>query len=80
MSQHRSILGEIERSSGASGIIVRPLTAKLFKESIPEQRGWIDREKLLAIEGRSRKPQLALAKKYGIEDFSKSCRWLSFGG
>jgi len=69
MSQHRSILGEIERSSGASGIIVRPLTAKLFKESIPEQRGWIDREKLLAIEGRSRKPQLALAKKYGIEDF-----------
>ena len=69
MSQHRSVLDEIERSSGALGIIVRPLTAKFFKESIPEQRGWIDRKNLLAIEGRSRKPQLALAKKYGIEDF-----------
>ncbi len=69
MSQHRSVLDKIEKESGASGIIVRPLTAKFFKESIPEQRGWIDRKRLLAIEGRSRKPQLALAKKFGIDEF-----------
>ena len=69
MSQHRSVLDKIEKAGGVSGILVRPLTAQFFKESIPEQRGWIDRGKLLAIEGRSRKSQLALAKKFGIEGF-----------
>jgi tRNA U34 2-thiouridine synthase MnmA/TrmU len=69
MSQHRSILNKIENASGVSGIIVRPLSARFFKASIPEQQGWIDRERLFAMEGRSRKPQLALAQKLGIKDF-----------
>lgn len=72
MSQHRSVLNTIENASGAEGIIVRPLSAKFFKISIPEQKGWIDRDKLLAIEGRSRKPQIALAKGFGIERFQNS--------
>ena len=70
MSQHQSALNEIENASGVSDIIVRPLSAKVFKMSIPEQRGWIDRDRLFAMQGRSRKPQLALAKKLGIESFS----------
>ncbi len=69
MSQHRHVLNKIENASETPDIIVRPLSARLFKPSIPEQRGWIDRERLFAMEGRSRKPQLALAKKLGIKDF-----------
>ena len=69
MSQHQSALNEIENASGVSDIIVRPLSAKVFKMSIPEQRGWIDRDRLFAMQGRSRKPQLALAKKLGIVSF-----------
>ena len=69
MSQHRAVLSTIENASTTSGIIVRPLSAKLFKASIPEERGWIDRDKLFALQGRSRKPQIALAKKFGIEGF-----------
>ena len=72
MSQHRSVLNTIENASGAEGIIVRPLSAKFFKVSIPEQKGWIDRDKLLAIKGRSRKPQITLAKEFGIERFPNS--------
>jgi len=34
-----------------------------------EQEGIVDRGKLLDIKGRSRKQQLALARKYGIDDF-----------
>jgi len=69
MSQYRHVLNKIGNASGVSDIIVRPLSAKLFKASIPEQRGWIDRERLFAMEGRSRKPQLALAGKLGIKNF-----------
>jgi len=69
MSQHRSVLNTIENASATSGIIVRPLSAKLFKASIPEDRGWINRDKFFALQGRSRKPQIALAKRFGIEGF-----------
>lgn len=69
MSQHRDALRIIDRESGLEGLIVRPLSAKLFPPSIPEQKGWIDREKLLAISGRSRKTQIGLAASYGIAEY-----------
>lgn len=69
MSQHRAALGIIDRESGLEGLIVRPLSAQLFPPSIPEQAGWVDREKLLAFSGRSRKPQIDLAANYGIADY-----------
>ena len=61
MSQRPDALRTIEKESGLAGLIVRPLSAHLFEPTIPEREGWIDREKMMAIEGRSRKPQMQLA-------------------
>ncbi len=69
MSQHKAALKIIERESGLEGFVLRPLSANLLPPSIPEKKGWVKREKLLNISGRSRKPQMALAKDYNIGDY-----------
>ncbi len=69
MSQRRPILNLIEKESGLKGFIVRPLSARLFKPSIPEQKKWVDRDRFLDIKGRSRKPQIQLASDLGINDY-----------
>lgn len=69
MSQRKNMLELVEKRSGLEGLLLRPLSAKLLEPTIPEEKGWIDREKLFDISGRSRKPQMALAKRYGIEDY-----------
>ncbi len=69
MSQHLQALKLIEQDSGLSGRVLRPLSAKLLEPTIPETRGLVDREKLLTIQGRSRKPQMALAARFGIKDY-----------
>ncbi len=68
MSQHRKALALEEREAGLEGLILRPLSAQLLPETIPEREGWIDREKLLGISGKSRKPQIALAEQFGLQD------------
>src|SRR4030066_1956047 len=69
MSQRRDSMRLIEKEAGLDGLILRPLSAKLLPASIPEKEGWVDREKLLKIQGRSRKPQIQLADHYGIYDY-----------
>jgi tRNA U34 2-thiouridine synthase MnmA/TrmU len=69
MSQNRSSLRYVEKHSGYDGYIVRPLSARCLPETMVEQEGWVDRRRLLDISGRSRKPQLQLAQKFGIADF-----------
>ncbi len=69
MSQHRNALRTIEKESGLEGLVLRPLSARLLPETIPEKNGWVDRMKLLDISGRSRKPQIAKALEYGINDY-----------
>jgi len=69
MSQRRDAMRLIEREAGLEGYILRPLSAKLLPPSIPEREGWIDRETLLNIQGRSRKPQIELAAIFGIQDY-----------
>ncbi|MEE9535710.1 MAG: tRNA (5-methylaminomethyl-2-thiouridylate)-methyltransferase [Nitrosopumilaceae archaeon] len=68
MSQHGPALRTIEKESNLEGIIVRPLSGALLPKTLPEKNGLIKRENLGMIRGRSRKPQLELAKKFGIED------------
>ena len=68
MSQHRRALRTIESESEMDGEIVRPLSGGLLPPTKPEQDGLIRREDLGKIKGRSRKPQLAMAKQYGIEN------------
>jgi len=69
MSQRRDALRIVERDSGTEGILLRPLCAKNLKPTRPELMGLVDREKLLALSGRSRKPQLELAAEMGIQNF-----------
>ena len=69
MSQRRDAMRLIEREADLEGLILRPLSAKLLPPSIPEKEGWVDREKLLNIQGRSRKPQIQLAAFFGIHDY-----------
>ncbi|NQU94689.1 MAG: hypothetical protein HQ549_00440 [Candidatus Omnitrophica bacterium] len=69
MSQRKDAMRTIENESGLKGFIVRPLSSKLMEPSIPEKEGLVDREKFLSISGRSRKPQIQLAKDFGINDY-----------
>ncbi len=68
-SQTKAALRQVEKLSGYAGFILRPLSAKLLPPTVPEQEGWVDREKLLDISGRSRLRQMELAEKYGLRDY-----------
>ncbi len=69
MSQHRKALAQIERDSGLEGLVLRPLSAKLFSKTIIEKKGWVNSKNFLNISGRSRKQQLQLADKYKIKEY-----------
>jgi tRNA-uridine 2-sulfurtransferase len=70
MSQRRETLRLIEQESGLEGLIVRPLSARHFPPTIPEQVGIVNREKLLGITGRSRKGQYEFVHSRGLTEFS----------
>ncbi len=69
MSQRRDTMRIVERDSGSEGILLRPLTAKHLKPTIPEERGWVDRDKLFDFAGRGRRPQMMLAEQLGIGEY-----------
>ncbi len=71
MSQRRDTLPVVARESGAQDRLLRPLCAKLLPPTLPEREGWVDRERLHAFNGRSRKPQMALAQHYKITDYAQ---------
>lgn len=69
MSQRKWAMLEIDKFTGLRGLILRPLSARLLDVTIPETKGWVDREKLFGISGRSRRPQRMLAEKFGIKSY-----------
>ena len=71
MTQNLRAINIIERESDTEGLILRPLSAKLLPETIPEKNGWVDRSKLYGISGRSRKFQIELAKKFNIKNYEQ---------
>ncbi|MFH1699239.1 MAG: hypothetical protein ABIE07_01525 [Candidatus Zixiibacteriota bacterium] len=72
MSQYKPQLALILRESGLGDKLVRPLSAKLLPETLPERMGILDRKQLGDINGRSRKAQMELADKYGLENYPGS--------
>ena len=70
MSQRKDMLYHIDKEAGVSGYVVRPLSAKFLAITAPEAGGMIDREKLYGFSGRSRKPQMTLAKEFGLKDYA----------
>lgn len=71
MSQTRRGLSLVVSESGIGGLLVRPLSAKLLPPTIPEQQGWLSRERLCDIEGRSRKSQMELAGRFSITRYPR---------
>ncbi len=71
MSQRKDTMPVIARESGAANRLVRPLCAKNLPPTLPEQEGWLDRDRLYGFNGRSRKPQMRLAEKFGFEDYAQ---------
>ncbi len=69
MSQRRDTFPRIDREAGLEGLVLRPLSAKLLKPTRPELEGLVDREQLLEIKGRGRRPQMALAEALGLTDY-----------
>jgi tRNA-uridine 2-sulfurtransferase len=69
LSQRFNAMKIVEKKSGLEGKLLRPLSAKLLPKTLAEKKGLVDREKLMRIRGRSRKPQIKLAKEYGIENY-----------
>jgi tRNA-specific 2-thiouridylase len=69
MSQKLEGLNKMQKLVKAPEIVVRPLSAKLLPPTLPEIKGWIDREKMYDISGRERKVQIELAKKFGLKNY-----------
>lgn len=69
MSQMRNTLAMIDKEAGLKGLVLRPLSAKLLEPASAETKGVVDRERLYAFHGRSRKPQMALAKEFGLTEY-----------
>ena len=72
-SQNLKALRIIEEESNLKGKLLRPLSALMLKPTILEEKGIIDRSKLLGIKGRSRKKQLELARTHGILNEYNAC-------
>lgn len=69
MSQRRDALAIVERDGELAGLLLRPLSAMLLPKTIPELEGWVDREKLPSIKGRSRRIQAQLAAELGVKEY-----------
>ncbi|MDA8390639.1 MAG: tRNA (5-methylaminomethyl-2-thiouridylate)-methyltransferase [Gammaproteobacteria bacterium] len=65
-SQRRDTFPIIARESGAFDRLLRPLSARLLAPTLPEREGWVDRERLLNLSGRNRKPQIGMAQAGGL--------------
>jgi tRNA-specific 2-thiouridylase len=68
-SQKRMTMPIVAEESTACELLLRPLCAKNLPATLPEKEGWIKRELLHGFTGRSRKPQITLAKQFGITDY-----------
>lgn len=69
MSQNLKALSMVASESGFQKLILRPLSAKRLPITLPEEKGWVDRERLLGFSGRSRKPQMELAERLHITEY-----------
>ena len=72
MSQNLTALKTVSKHSGIGERILRPLSARLLPVTPMEEEGLVDRERLLDIQGRSRRRQAELADEWGLIDYPSS--------
>jgi tRNA-specific 2-thiouridylase len=70
-SQRKFTFPIVARDSGAEERLLRPLSAQNLPPTLPEREAWVKRELLGNFTGRSRKPQISLAKKFGLENYAQ---------
>ncbi|MGB1109146.1 MAG: tRNA (5-methylaminomethyl-2-thiouridylate)-methyltransferase [Gammaproteobacteria bacterium] len=70
-SQRKETMPVIAEESGAEDRLLRPLCARNLKPTLPEREGWVNRDDLFGFSGRSRKPQMELARRFGFEDYAQ---------
>lgn len=68
MSQRKDALGLIRNEAEVRDVLLRPLSAASLPQTPMEESGLVDRGKLPDITGRGRKPQLELAREFGIRE------------
>lgn len=66
MSQNRGSLVKVQDLSGFGDLIVRPLSQKLLPDTLPIRAGWVDKDALLGLNGRTRNAQFDLAAEFGV--------------
>jgi tRNA U34 2-thiouridine synthase MnmA/TrmU len=69
MSQRKNCFPMIDKAADVKGLVLRPLSAKYLPVTIPEEKGLVNRDILYDFNGRSRKPQMALAKAFGLTEY-----------
>lgn len=70
-SQLKHKLPIVAHESGANERLLRPLCALNLAPTLPEKEGWVKRELLGDCSGRSRKPQMAMAARFGINEYAQ---------
>jgi tRNA U34 2-thiouridine synthase MnmA/TrmU len=70
-SQRQDTMPIVQQDSGIGDRLLRPLSAQNLPPTLPEREGWVDRESLHDLSGRSRKPQMRLAADFGFEDYAQ---------
>lgn len=71
MSQRKRVMPVVAAESGAEDRLLRPLSAKNLEPTLPEREGWVNRDELYDITGRSRRVQRELADKFGYVDYAQ---------
>ncbi|MCK5426271.1 MAG: 7-cyano-7-deazaguanine synthase [Thermodesulfovibrionia bacterium] len=69
MSQRKDCFPMIDKAADVKGLVVRPLSGKLLPATIPEEKGLVNRDLFYDFNGRTRKPQIALAEEFGLTEY-----------
>jgi tRNA-specific 2-thiouridylase len=69
MSQRKDTFPLIDREADVEGLVLRPLSARLLKPTAAEMSGLVNRDMLYGFSGRTRRPQMALAKELGLIEY-----------
>ncbi|HDZ01538.1 MAG TPA: DUF814 domain-containing protein [Nitrospirae bacterium] len=69
MSQRKDCFPMIDKAAEVKGLVVRPLSGKLLPVTVPEEKSLIKRDLMYGFNGRTRKPQMALAEEFGLTEY-----------
>lgn len=59
----------VQNESGLNDRLLRPLSANFLADTLLLKQGWISRQQLYYISGRSRQKQLRLAEELGVNKY-----------